>query len=185
MPGPVAPLLGFALGVAFAWASTEELSHRGSAAGTRALLVAALFGLIVFAPVTAYFLAFWSDWAFAYTIDTERLPDLAQLGLVLVNAASCPLGFAVAARPALERRSPALLRLLAVVLIPAAALVLGSFRRLAVSATYAQFHGDFGTRPIAGSALGYAVLWMLAVLTVSALWTARGLRRMSAAAARD
>jgi len=52
------------------------------------------------------------------------------------------------------------------------AVMLG-LRRFAVQGSYAQFHGDFGTQPLAGSSLGYSVLllgfWLAAGL-VFALW---------------
>jgi hypothetical protein len=63
---------------------------------------------------------------------------------------------------------------LAVVALPFAA------RRLAVSGTYAQFHGDFGTEPIGASLLGRGVLLMAALLGVGIAWTVRSLARMAA-----
>jgi hypothetical protein len=53
-------------------------------------------------------------------------------------------------------------------------------RRLAVSGTYAQFHGDFGTQPIGTSPLGQGVLVMGAILVLAVAWTARSLARMAA-----
>ena len=48
--------------------------------------------------------------------------------------------------------------------------------RLSVSATYAQYQGDFGAEPILGSPLGHALVWMLAVLAAGIAWTLRVLR---------
>jgi hypothetical protein len=186
MPAPTAPFIGLALGAAFAWAAADELARRGgTAAGSRGMVVALTFGLGIFAPAAGYFLAFWPDWCFAYLLNTERLPAYAALLLVLFNAASCPLGFAVAAKAAGERRPMRVARLSAFALIPALAWLLATFKRLAVSATYAQFHGDFGIRPVAGSALGYALLYMAIVVAATAIWTIHALRRLSSAAARS
>jgi hypothetical protein len=55
-----------------------------------------------------------------------------------------------------------------------------SVRRLAVSGTYAQFHGDFGTESIAASTLGKGVLLMATLLTLGLAWVVRSVARMSA-----
>ena len=55
-------------------------------------------------------------------------------------------------------------------------------RRLAVSGTYAQFHGDFGTEPIGSSALGKGVLLMDLALALGIAWTVRALLRMASEA---
>ena len=47
------------------------------------------------------------------------------------------------------------------------AVMLG-LRRFAVQGSYAQFHGDFGTQPLAGSSLGYAMLLLGFWLTCGA-----------------
>jgi hypothetical protein len=73
----------------------------------------------------------------------------------------------------------------ALVVAPATLAVVGlllAARRLAVSGTYAQFHGDFGTEPIGASVLGKGVLLMVAVLALGLAWTARALLRMAAEA---
>jgi hypothetical protein len=51
--------------------------------------------------------------------------------------------------------------------------------RLRVVASYAQFHGDFGTEPLAGSPVGVGLLWMTTVVAFSAAWTTRMLRRLA------
>lgn len=181
----MAPFVGFALGVLFAWAAGAELNRRGTALGTRALLGAIAFGGLLFAPIAAYFLAFWPDWCFAYLIDTERLPRVLDAALVLLNAAAIPMGFLVAARSAAEHRTSTLARLAVAASLPAVVLALATFRRLTISATYAQYHGDFGIRPVVGSALGYALLWMILVLVAATTWTTRSLRLMAADSARN
>ena len=66
MPVVAAPLFGFALGALFAWAGSEELARVGNATTSRSLVVAALFGMLVFAPACGYFQAFFPDWSYAY-----------------------------------------------------------------------------------------------------------------------
>jgi hypothetical protein len=180
------PLVGFVLGVVFAWVAADELARGpGRAAASRSLVVVALFGLLVYAPSASVLLAFGPDWSFAYLVNSQRIPTLATSALVLVDAASVPLGFALGAHLAAERRLGTLVRLAALpallgVLSPAAALP-----RLVVEATYTQFHGDFGARSVAGSPLGFALLWTVAVLAGAIGWTVRCLRRFGAPARRD
>ncbi|MFO0762831.1 MAG: hypothetical protein U0359_40715 [Byssovorax sp.] len=94
---------------------------------------------------------------------------------MLVSAALAPAGF-VACRAALRRRSARLLAALA--LLPSALLVtlIGAFfPRLAIVGTYAQIQGAFGTEPVPGSPLGYAILWMNGLLIAGLVLTARAL----------
>lgn len=185
MPAPIAPLVGFVLGVAFAWANADELlrSH-ASPIGSRSLVLVALFATLVFAPVGAYFLAFHGDWAYAYFIDTRRIPSALDLALVLLNAASIPVGFVVAASRARARRLIPLLTLAVPPALLALLFLLLTAGRLAVHASYAQYHGDFGTRPVAGSSLGYGLLWMNTLLAMGTAWTTRELRRTAEAPSR-
>ncbi|HKQ69037.1 MAG TPA: hypothetical protein VJT73_06850 [Polyangiaceae bacterium] len=181
MPAPLTPLIGFALGVLFAWWAREELARSPSAAGigSRSLAIVTLFATVVFAPVGAYFLAFEADWSYAYFIDTRRIPSALQLALVLLDAVSVPVGFAVAASYAKSRKLIPLLTLA----MPAVGTVLVSVAvtagRLGIQASYAQFHGDFGTRPVAGSSLGYALLWMDTLLLLGVVWTSRQVQKLS------
>jgi hypothetical protein len=186
MPAFVAPLLGFVLGIAFAWAASDEIAaDPTSVLGSRSLVVATLFSALVFAPAAGYFVAFDGDWAFAYLVSTHRLPSAVVLALVLVDASSVPVGFVAAASRARRRRLGPILRLAA---IPTGAVLLSLLvcaRRLGVSASYAQFHGDFGTQSVAGTPLGYALVWMNGVLALAVALTLRQIRRLSAAARRS
>jgi hypothetical protein len=181
MPAPLAPLIGFAFGVAFAWWARDELARSPSAGGigSRSLVIVTLFATIVFAPIGAYFLAFEADWSYAYFIDTRRIPSALQLAIVLVDAASVPIGFVVAAAYARTRKLVPVLTLGMSPAIFALACIAVTAGRLGIQASYAQFHGDFGTRPIAGSSLGYALLWMDALLVVGAVWTTRQIQRLA------
>jgi hypothetical protein len=180
------PLVGFLVGVAFAWVAADELARGpGRVFASRSLVAVALFGLLVYAPVGAILLAFGPDWSFAYLVNSQRIPTLVTSCLILLDAASVPAGFALGAHHAAERRLGALVRL---GMVPALLGVLGplaALPRLAVEATYTQFHGDFGARSVAGSPLGFALLWSAAVLAASIGWTVRCLRRFAGPVRRD
>ena len=183
MPAFVAPLLGFILGIAFAWSAADEIaSDPTSVLGTRSLVIVSLFSVLVFAPATGYFIAFDGDWAFAYVFNTMRLPSAVVLAVVLINAISVPLGFVVAAPHARRRRLTQLLTIASVPTFIVMILLLLCARRLGTAASYAQFHGDFGTRSVAGTPLGYALVWMNGVLAAAVALTIRQLRKLSAAA---
>jgi hypothetical protein len=184
VPAPIAPLVGFVLGVVFAWAAADDLGRAGGVA-TRSLLVVSAFSLAVYAPISGYFLAFAPDWSYVYLVDSQRLPGAVDLGLVLMDAASVPVGFAAAARWARARRAGPILRMGAVPAAAALLTVLITLRRLGVHATYAQFHGDFGVQSVSGSPLGYALLWMTLVLVGAVGFTLSWLRRASRAARRN
>jgi hypothetical protein len=179
MPAPIAPLIGFVLGVAFAWAASDELSRRPSSVTGPPLVLVALFSLLVFGPITLFFLSLAPDWAYAYLIDTDKIPRVADLVLVLVNVASVPLGFGAAARQASLRNFGAVVAIAAIPAALAAAFLAATLRRLSVNATYRQFQDDFGTHSIAGTPLGYGLLWMLLVLVAATLWTAHCLHASS------
>lgn len=183
MPAPFGPLLGFALGVAFAWAAREELapSQAGGGVGSRSLVIVTLFATMVFAPINAYFLAFEADWSYAYFVDTRRIPSALQFALVLLDAASVPVGFVIAASHAKSRKLVALLTLAAPALLIVLVGLGATANRLGIQASYAQFHGDFGTRSIAGSSLGYALLWMDTLLLLGVAWTGRHVQRVGRA----
>lgn len=186
MPAPAAPLIGFVLGVVFAWASSGELARTGgSGVATRSLVVVGVFALIVFGPMAAYFLAVSPDWAYAYLIDSQRVPAAFDLGLLLLDVASVPAGFLLAARRASAQKVTPLLELGAVPLALALTFLVVASKRLSVQATYTEFHGDFGTRALAGSPLGYALLWMNLMLAGGVAWTVRCLRAFGRTPIRD
>jgi hypothetical protein len=179
MPAPTAPLIGFILGVVFAWGASDELGkNAGRVEGSRSFVIVTAFSLLVFAPISAYFLAFAPDWSYAYLVDSQRLPSAVDLGLALVDAVSVPTGFALAARSASSEEPARLVRLLALPALLVLTFLVATAQRLSVAASHAQYHGDFGTRSLAGSPIGYAVLWMSAVLVGGVIWTFYSLRRL-------
>ncbi|WP_438019260.1 hypothetical protein WMF18_09395 [Sorangium sp. So ce315] len=195
MPAFVAPLVGFALGALLAWFSAAA-PHRPGApraaeprlapgARGRPLALAALFSVLVFAPVCAYFLVFAPDWSFAYLVDTRRIPSAVDLVLLLLDAASVPAGFAAAhrfassggGRPTPQRAVRALAVFGGAPLAIALVAVLALSRRLALDGTYRQVAGDFGVHPVAGGPLGYALLWMYTMLAAGFAVTVGALLR--------
>ncbi len=163
MPAFLGPLVGFALGVALAWLARAEAARRDDSGWGARAAVAALYGALVYAPACAYFLIFAGDWSLGYLIDSRAVPSAAGLALALLDAGSVPLGL-LAARRALGRRSsrssraPMLFGVVPAVL--AVGLVFALFPRLRVEGTFHQVRSDFGTQPVAGGPLGYAILWM-------------------------
>jgi hypothetical protein len=179
MPVVAAPLFGFALGALFAWAASEELSRTGGAVTSRSLVVAASFGILVYAPAAAYFTAFFPDWSYAYFVDSEHRSIALDVALVMFTALSVPLGFTLLSGAAAARKSATLARVAAAACTVATVFLFTLLPRLRVIATFAQFHGDFGTEPLAGSPVGLALIWMTTVVAFSAAWTTRMLRRLA------
>jgi hypothetical protein len=166
--------------VAFAWVASDELARTASnVVGTRSLAIVTLFGVLVPVPMTAYFLILAQDWSLAYLVEGGRLATALGMGLLLLAAVSAPIGFRTAARPAAARHVRTMVALAVVPAVLATGLITLLLPRLSVFGTFAQFHGDFGTRPVAGSFVGTALLWMHAVLVGSVVWTIRSLKRLT------
>lgn len=183
MPAVTAPLLGFLLGTFFAWLSADDLGRSEGSLKSDSLWLTASFGLLVYGPAAAYFLAAAPDWTFSYVVDPEDLPPITTLAITLVCASSCPVGFIAAA--AAIRRPGRAARVAAVPAVLLVAVCVVTVRRLAVYATYAEYHGDFGIEPVTGSPLGYALLWASGVVAAAAFWTATQLRRIGLQIRRD
>ena len=179
MPAPLIPLVGFTLGVAFAWAARDVVA--GGAGGRLAapsLGVVLLFALLVYVPACGYFLIFEPAWAYFYAVEGARRFSALNLVTLSLALASVPAGFLAAAQHARSQRTLEVARLAIVPTALGLLVLLAGLPRLAVKATYAQFHGDFGTEPLAGSSLGWAVLWAALVTLASALYAASVLRRL-------
>jgi hypothetical protein len=174
VPIPFAPLLGFVLGVVLAWVSRDGIARDdGPLIASRFVAIPAAFALAVYAPIAGYFVAFHADWSYLYLWPSERVPSAVDLALVLLAGASVPVGALISAPAARHRRLGTVAWLASVPAVLAAALFAWSARRLAVSATYAQFHGDFGTVPISASSLGRGVLVMAIVGALGVIWSVR------------
>lgn len=177
MPAPFGPLVGIALGALFAWLARGELGREERPlVTTPAFSTVCAFAILVFTPVQAYFIALHGDWAWLYLAPAARVPSAAELALVLFAAGSIPLAFAVAAPSAIARHPTRLVAFAAVPLGVAALLGFAFARRLALSGSYAQVHGGFGTEPIGASALGRGVALAGVALLCGVGWTARRFR---------
>jgi hypothetical protein len=183
MPIPLAPLVGLALGAALAWVAGPELARDdGPIALSRPFLVVAAFALLVWLPAVGYFLACHTDWSYLYLVPSRSVPAAVDMALALLAAAAVAGGFRLAA-PAVRRRRAG--PVVALVVVPGAVSAVAcalAGRRLAVSGTFAQFHGDFGTEPIVASTLGKGVLFMGIVVAVGVAWVVRALLRSTAEA---
>lgn len=181
MPIPFALPIGFALGAALAWIAAPELARDdGPVALSRPFAVVAAFAGMLWLPIVGYFVAFHGDWSYLYLVAWRGVPSAVDLGLVLLSASSVLGGFWLAVSPVRKRR---LRPVAAMVVAPGVLALLAiacSVHRLGVSGTYAQFHGDFGTEPIAASTLGRGVLLMGALLTLGLAWVVRSVVRMAA-----
>ncbi len=175
MPALVGPIVGFVLGVVLAWLCRGEAPHEDDAAGRARVVVAALFGGLVFAPACAYFVAFAEDWALFYLVDGRAVASALLLVLVVVDGAAVVAGFWSGYQAARRRADRALIALGAGPALIAVALMLGFLDRLRVDGTFQQVSARFGTRPVAGGPLGYAILWMDAMIVAGMLIAARAL----------
>jgi hypothetical protein len=111
-------------------------------------------------------------------VDSSRRLGALHAAILLCDVVSLPLGFILLVYSARGPTFSQLLRLLGAPLLASGVFVVVLFPRLSVQATYAQFHGDFGTRAVAGGPLGYALIWTTLVLSGAGAWTAHALRRM-------
>ena len=160
MPALVGPLVALALGAALAFLCRGEVLREDHLAVRARATIAALFGALVFAPACAYFVIFAGDWAFFYLLDSRAVPSAALLVLVVADAALVPAGFLAGRRAAERRAERALVGLAVVPAAAAGALILAFFTKLRVEGTFHQVTERFGTRPVAGGPLGWAILWM-------------------------
>ncbi len=183
MPIAFAPFFGVALGAVLAWVAAAELARDdGPIALSRAFAIVAAFTGFVWLPVVGYFVAFHGDWSYLYVVPWRRVPSAIDLGLVLLAGAAVVATYWLSVEPVRKRH---LGPVVAAVVAPTAVAVAGltfAARRLAVSGTYAQFHGGFGTQPIGESPLGKGVLLMGVVLALGVAWTVRWLNRLGAEA---
>ncbi|MDB4933178.1 MAG: hypothetical protein JWP87_150 [Labilithrix sp.] len=177
MPLPFAIPVGLIIGMTLAWVARAELARSEvPLVLARPFLVALGLSAIVFAPVVGYFAALHGDWTYLYLVRSSRVPSAVDLLLVVGAALQVPLGFAIATPWAIAKRGTRILQVSAAV---AAILVIGCAvfaRRLAVSASFAQYHGGFGAVPIGRSSLGRGILLSWLALAVAYAWSLHALR---------
>lgn len=178
MPLASLPLLGLLAGLVFASAAGESRGHPAILA--RALVLGAAFGLLLLGPCAAFLVAIAPDWSLAYLVDSRRVPSLAFMLWVLGVTACVPLGTWLGSSAPVLRRRQLVLQGVAVLIVAVVAVVAASLPRLAVLATFAQYHGKFGVRPLAGSPLGYGLVWLSALLVGGAAFTFRAIVKRAA-----
>lgn len=179
MPIVFAHLFGLVIGAALAWVASPTLgSNEGPIVLSRPFPVVVAFATFVWFPVVGYFAAFHGDWSYLYLVSTRQLPSAVDLGLVLLAVLAVVGGFWLAVGPVRARRTGLLVALMAVPGGIATASLPFVIHRLSVSGTFAQFHGRFGTEPIAASTLGRGVLFMGILVAAGIAWTVRALMRM-------
>lgn len=177
MPLPLAFPIGLLLGASLAWLGRIELARsEAPLLLTRPFLVALAFGLVVFAPILAYFVTIHGDWAYVYLVRFSRVPSAIDLALVLLGGAAIPIGFSVASPWARAKRGAALLKVGAVLGAVAVVGCVVCARRLSVSASYEQFHTGFGVAPLGKTPLGRGVLSSWVALLAAYGWGARVLK---------
>jgi hypothetical protein len=177
MPLPLAIPVGLLLGMTLAWVARAELARSEVALVlTRPFLVALGLGAIVFAPVVGYFTALHGDWAYLYLVRWTRIPSAVDLLLVLLCAVQVPLGFAIATPWAIARRGTRLLQVNAAIALLLVVVCAVFARRLAVSASFAQYHGGFGGVPLGRSPLGRGILLSWIALALAYAWSVNALR---------
>jgi hypothetical protein len=178
VPVPLSLLLGFSFGVLLAWVSRDELAREeGPLVLSRPVLVASAFALCVYAPIVGYFALFHGDWFYLYLYPHARIPSAVDLALVLVSGLLVPLGTAVSVPAARSKKVAVVAQLGSIPAVIAAGVILWGARRLAVSASYTQFHGGFGTLPLFGSPLGRGVLFMGVVGALGCAWSVKIARK--------
>jgi hypothetical protein len=133
---------------------------------------------LVYAPIVGYFVALHGDWSYLYVVRWHSIPSAVDLVLVVLASATIPIAAAVARPYARAARLNVLLRLGAGPAVVALGLAGASARRLATSATYAQYHGAFGVEPLTSSTLGRGVLLAAVALALAIGWTARASRAL-------
>jgi uncharacterized membrane protein YidH (DUF202 family) len=178
MPALTLPLLGFAVGVLFAWAAAEEIAQRQDVLHTQSIWIVTLYSLLVHTPSAVLLIAPYPDWSVAYVVNASSLPTTWVPALVLLNCGAPPLGFLLSGSAAGQGRPVALLRLAGVALALACVNTLTFIDRLVVVATHSEFHNNFGIRGVAGSALGYSLLFLAVLTSAAAAWTHNLLKRV-------
>jgi hypothetical protein len=183
VPIPLAWLVAFALGGAFARVAQAEIARsEGPLVASRPMAVVLGFAGLVFLPVAGYFAAFHGDWAYLYFVTWQNVPSAVDLALVLAASCMVPAGFVAGVGLIRAKRSRAARGISVLIGLPlalATALAVVFAHRLGVSASAAQYAGGFGVEPIARSVLGKGVLWGLLALATGAGWAFRALRTVS------
>ena len=175
MPTLIAPLVGFALGTLLGFLSRHALLTREELRA-QVMLVSAQLALLVFMPIVTAFTALHGDWSYLYLLPEKSIPSAVDLVFVLAATGSVIAGTSTAAWALRSRRENVLMIALSAPAILLLVVLAVASRRLATAASYAQYHGGYGTLPIGRSHLGRSVLASWVVLSLGLSWAAYRLR---------
>lgn len=175
VPLLVGPFVGLGLGALFAWLGRAEAPREDPLAFRARARLVLLFALLVYAPACAYFPLFAGDWSLFYLVDHRDVPSAIELVVIALDAALVVGGFAAGHHAARRRLPGALVTLAAAPLGVALVMLVAFLSQLRVDGTFHQVTSRFGTQPAVGSPLGWAILWMSAMIAAGALITARAL----------
>jgi hypothetical protein len=163
----------------FAAAAKLELRQRSELLQSKATWIVALFSFLVFAPIATYLVAYNMDWSLGYVVNPSRLPVVLLPGLGLLFVAVPLFGFASGCFSAQRHSSLPLVVQGSISLACALLSVLVGLPRFVTDGTYVEYHDQFGVRALAGSPLGYSLLWSFLALSLAVLWTYGTLRQMA------
>ncbi len=178
MPVLALVLLGICQGLLFCWAASEDLRQRDGVLRSEGSWVVLLYCTLVQASCAGYLMTFHGDWALSYLLSAASLPGAVTAGLCFAGAAAPFLGWVMGSRYARQRRTAPLLYLAGSALVVTVVGSLLTLRRMLVVGSSVEFHNEFGVRSIAGSALGYSLLWMTVIVGAATLWTLGALKRL-------
>ncbi len=184
MPAWLAPLVGSSLGALFAWSMRRFQGQKGRNASAASSTVA-WFAVLVFAPIAAYFTLRAGDWAVAYAFASSEVPIGLSLGWIALSTSSVSAAFAATTRALDEGRLRAATALAIAPTMTLVAAVVALAPRLRLVGTYRMFSGGFGMDSIVGTALGYTLAAMSAILVLGAVVTIRALRGTESDASAD
>jgi hypothetical protein len=165
------------LGVTLAWVRRRWVLGDDDAVLGRPTQIAALLGVLAYAPACAYFLAFATDWSMSYAVDGASVPSAVLLVLAALDAVAVPIGFQAGQRAARRGALQAHIALGAVPAVVVIAALGASVQALRVDGTFHQVTAGFGTRPVVGGPLGFAIAWMVAMIAAGTVVAARAMGR--------
>ena len=157
---PFLMFLAFGSGVAAALAGRAELRISPRIALlTDSAGAYLMYEVLLLAPITAYFYMFHGDWFVLYLVDSTTVPSaIALMGLIVVVALGAG-GFVLGTGLVRSQREGIAMGAVGASLLGCVAAVIAGWSRLGTMGSYAQFHGDFGLKPIGGPLLyGTAVM---------------------------
>lgn len=174
MPVVSLPLFSIVVGLLLSWSARGREGGRSLRGGSLVML----YTLVVHAPACATLLALNPDWSCSYVVSPGRLQTALVLGSSLLTAGAVPFGFLLGKSRARSRHTNPLLW--ATVLFSSmAANTLVFIRQLTRDATFVEYHNDFGVQGLAGSALGYSLIWAVVALGCALVFTHTHLRRFA------